>query len=119
MQHLENVQPQFNQFCPFSDSGQIIAQNFITASVFPSTDWTSDIVTTPRTEQHIKFRFRCTEHYYGDGCDVRCRPRDDKFGHELCLDNGTKICMTGWKGRLCDQRKLTFDSVSVYVICCF
>jgi Golgi apparatus protein 1 len=63
-----------------------------------------DTTITPTSEQRIQYRLVCGRHYYGNGCDVLCRPRDDQFGHFTCSTNGTRICNHGWKGQFCDER---------------
>lgn len=89
----------------FPDDGQLISRNFATTSLLPSSDWTTATTITPLSEQKIKYRFVCKQHYYGDGCETICRPRDDVFGHQRCLENGTHVCREGWKGPLCNERK--------------
>ncbi|XP_046847413.1 delta-like protein C isoform X2 [Xenia sp. Carnegie-2017] len=44
----------------------------------------------------------CAKHYYGENC-VYCLGRNDRFGHSRCLQNGTKVCIYGWKGRSCTE----------------
>ncbi|XP_046470617.1 protein jagged-1 isoform X2 [Neodiprion pinetum] len=53
---------------------------------------------------HLAYRVRvqCAEHYYNATCTKLCRPRDDKFGHYTCDDNGDKVCIHGWKGANCE-----------------
>lgn len=46
----------------------------------------------------------CAKHYYGENC-VYCLGRNDRFGHSRCLQNGTKVCIYGWKGKSCTERK--------------
>lgn len=61
--------------------------------------------TSGRTELRYSYRFLCDEHYYGDGCSVFCRPRDDAFGHFTCGERGEIICNSGWKGHYCTEGK--------------
>lgn len=68
-------------------------------------EWQKDIQTSGRTELRYSYRFLCDEYYYGDGCSVFCRPRDDTFGHFTCGDRGEIICNSGWKGKYCTERK--------------
>uniref|UniRef100_A0A3Q3GWS1 Delta-like protein n=1 Tax=Kryptolebias marmoratus TaxID=37003 RepID=A0A3Q3GWS1_KRYMA len=66
-------------------------------------EWTKDMQTAGRTELRFSYRFLCDEHYYGDGCSVFCRPRDDAFGHFTCGERGEIICNSGWKGQYCTE----------------
>ncbi|KAM7406280.1 hypothetical protein PAMP_000668 [Pampus punctatissimus] len=66
-------------------------------------EWSKDIQTAGRTELRYSYRFLCDEHYYGDGCSVFCRPRDDAFGHFTCGERGEIICNSGWKGQYCTE----------------
>uniref|UniRef100_A0A8C6KIB9 Delta-like protein n=1 Tax=Nothobranchius furzeri TaxID=105023 RepID=A0A8C6KIB9_NOTFU len=66
-------------------------------------EWTKDMQTGGRTELRFSYRFLCDEHYYGDGCSVFCRPRDDAFGHFTCGERGEIICNSGWKGQYCTE----------------
>uniref|UniRef100_G3PUJ9 Delta-like protein n=1 Tax=Gasterosteus aculeatus aculeatus TaxID=481459 RepID=G3PUJ9_GASAC len=66
-------------------------------------EWYKDIQTAGRTELRYSYRFLCDEHYYGDGCSVFCRPRDDAFGHFTCGERGDIICNSGWKGQYCTE----------------
>uniref|UniRef100_A0A667X2Z5 Delta-like protein n=1 Tax=Myripristis murdjan TaxID=586833 RepID=A0A667X2Z5_9TELE len=68
-------------------------------------EWSNDLQTAGRTELRYSYRFLCDEHYYGEGCSVFCRPRDDAFGHFTCGERGEIICNAGWKGhgRYCDD----------------
>uniref|UniRef100_A0A8C7Y1D4 Delta-like protein n=1 Tax=Oryzias sinensis TaxID=183150 RepID=A0A8C7Y1D4_9TELE len=66
-------------------------------------EWFKDMQTADRTELRYSYRFLCDEHYYGDGCSVFCRPRDDAFGHFSCGERGEIICNSGWKGQYCTE----------------
>ncbi|GBP60637.1 Delta-like protein D [Eumeta japonica] len=59
---------------------------------------------------HLKVAYRvtCAPHYYGAGCKMLCRPRDDSFGHYTCSSAGDKICRSGWTGDYCTKRKSIF-----------
>ena len=56
-------------------------------------------------DQRLTFSYRvvCDPTFYGPQCAVLCAPRDDKFGHYTCTENGTKACRDGWQGDYCDQ----------------
>ncbi|XP_061621942.1 delta-like protein D [Phyllopteryx taeniolatus] len=66
-------------------------------------EWSKDMQTAGRTELRYSYRFLCDEHYYGEGCSVFCRPRDDAFGHFTCGERGEIICNSGWKGQYCTE----------------
>jgi len=68
-------------------------------------EWSQDLQVGGRTELKYSYRFVCDEHYYGEGCSVFCRPRDDTFGHFTCGERGEIICNSGWKGHYCTERK--------------
>jgi len=55
----------------------------------------------------LSYRYRvvCDAGYYGAGCSTSCLPRNDKFGHYACDNNGLRICDAGWTGQYCDRRK--------------
>ncbi|KAM6977890.1 delta-like protein D [Aplochiton taeniatus] len=66
-------------------------------------EWSPDLQTAGRTEIKYSYRFVCDEHYYGEGCSVFCRPRDDAFGHFTCGEKGDIVCNSGWKGQYCTE----------------
>ncbi|XP_068451815.1 delta-like protein A [Clinocottus analis] len=66
-------------------------------------DWSQDLHAGGSTELKYAYRFVCDEHYYGDGCSVFCRPRDDAFGHFNCGERGEIVCDAGWKGQYCTE----------------
>ncbi|OWK63159.1 Delta-like protein 1 [Lonchura striata] len=68
-------------------------------------EWSQDLHSSGRTDLKYSYRFVCDEHYYGEGCSVFCRPRDDAFGHFTCGERGEKVCNPGWKGQYCTERK--------------
>jgi len=53
----------------------------------------------------VSYRVRCDPGYYGPRCALACNPRQDKFGHYKCNDNGTRSCLDGWTGKFCDIRE--------------
>ncbi|XP_068597166.1 delta-like protein D [Brachionichthys hirsutus] len=66
-------------------------------------EWSKDMQISSRTELRYSYRFLCDEHYYGEGCSVFCRPRDDAFGHFTCGERGEIVCNSGWKGPYCTE----------------
>ncbi|WAR00854.1 DLL1-like protein [Mya arenaria] len=89
------------------DSSQLITQTYVATSVPSSDTWHMETTITPTTEQKIRFRFTCNKHYFGIGCDVLCRIRDDQYGHYHCDVNGTRVCKPGWSGDYCDKHHVS------------
>ena len=77
--------------------------------------WKNDSYTVLGQSQSLDYEYRvkCDEHYYGDGCANLCRPRDDKFGHYTCSDNGDKICLPGWSGEYCTKGEAQGDEDAI------
>lgn len=76
-------------------------------------EWSQDLQVGGRTELKYSYRFVCDEHYYGEGCSVFCRPRDDTFGHFTCGERGEIICNSGWKGQYCTECKYKLYNYSI------
>lgn len=68
-------------------------------------DWSQDTQTDKLTELKYSYRFICNDSYYGESCSKKCTPRDDRFGHYTCTQNGRLTCLPGWKGKYCEERK--------------
>ncbi|CAB3359616.1 Hypothetical predicted protein [Cloeon dipterum] len=49
------------------------------------------------------YRVTCDSSYYGDGCEVLCKSRDDTFGHYTCNRQGKRECHPGYTGDYCDK----------------
>lgn len=62
----------------------------------------------------LSYRVTCAAHYYGAGCEVLCRPRDDAFGHYTCSPAGEIVCKAGWTGDYCSKRKFSFIVESIF-----
>lgn len=69
---------------------------------------------------HLKLSYRvtCAAHYYGAGCEVLCRPRDDQFGHYTCSPAGEIVCKHGWTGDYCSKRKYFLFILSSHTHVC-
>ncbi|KAF6730339.1 Delta-like protein 4 [Oryzias melastigma] len=66
-------------------------------------DWSQDTQTDKLTELKYSYRFICNDSYYGESCSKKCTPRDDRFGHYTCTQNGRLTCLPGWKGKYCEE----------------
>lgn len=54
----------------------------------------------------LNFRVMCSSNYYGSDCATYCLARDDHLGHYTCdSTSGAKICLQGWSGVDCLDRK--------------
>nr|CAD7578752.1 unnamed protein product [Timema californicum] len=80
----------------------IIEEASYSGIILPSTDWHT--LTHHGNTARITYRVRvqCDIHYFNSTCTKFCRPRDDKFGHYHCDNNGDKECIGGWRGANCE-----------------
>lgn len=76
-------------------------------------DWSQDVHFGEQSELRYSYHVFCDEYYFGDGCADYCRPRDDTLGHYTCDEEGNRICLEGWKGNYCSERKGYFSIDSV------
>lgn len=76
--------------------------------IVPGQDWHTITHEGHTATMRYKVRVKCDTYYYNTTCTKFCRPRNDKFGHHSCNDNGDKICMDGWIGPNCDIGKLRY-----------
>ncbi|XP_064621649.1 delta-like protein D isoform X2 [Lineus longissimus] len=54
---------------------------------------------------HYSYRIKCSENFFGVGCEKQCVPRDDTHGHYTCDNEGERSCSQGWTGAYCDKAK--------------
>ena len=98
---MQNIKINFTlyNFFHFSIADSLISrmatQKKLNAS--SSGHWTHGRHSEGRTTLDFEYRMICTQHYYGKDCDTLCKPRNDKFGHYTCGQDGTKICLPGWQ----------------------
>jgi len=91
-------------FLCVTDSARILISEFkVQRSLETGITWRNFTHTTKRTEYRYGYRVVCKDGRYGPGCNFQCTPRDDKFGHYSCNNNGQKICLPGWKGDYCEE----------------
>ncbi|XP_077397464.1 delta-like protein C [Festucalex cinctus] len=64
-------------------------------------DWSPDVHLGQRGRLRFSYRAVCDQHYYGDGCNDLCRPRNDTLGHYTCQSDGQRLCLDGWVGDYC------------------
>ncbi|XP_054708436.1 protein jagged-1-like [Uloborus diversus] len=87
-----------------SDSiAPIIEQKPYSGIILPSTEWHNVLYTGTAAKLTFRIRVICDKNYYNSTCTVFCRPRNDKFGHYTCNEEGEKVCLPGWKGPTCEE----------------
>ncbi|KAK3099642.1 hypothetical protein FSP39_007401 [Pinctada imbricata] len=86
-----------------TDRSQRILRIFVVDDLKPSSNWIFKDLRVNQSHVWFKYRVVCEEFYYGPSCEVFCRDRDDRFGHYVCNENGTKTCLPGWDGYFCQQ----------------
>lgn len=56
------------------------------------------------TELVYAYRVVCDTNYFGEQCQVLCKPRDDSLGHYTCAQTtGERECLAGWSGKYCTE----------------
>ncbi|XP_067663227.1 protein jagged-1-like isoform X1 [Haliotis asinina] len=90
-----------------ADPRNLVIRTGRAGKIKPSTVWKNESQITMTADIRYSYRVICDPHYYGDGCDRLCRPRDNTFGHYHCDKNGSRICMDGWVGEFCDKARCT------------
>ncbi|XP_041359314.1 delta-like protein D [Gigantopelta aegis] len=90
-----------------TDPTNLIARVSRVGKLLPSLTWQNHSRISQTVELRYSYRVICDQFYYGAGCDILCRERDDRFGHYLCGGNGTRLCLSGWEGEFCDKAKCT------------
>ncbi|CAG2248115.1 unnamed protein product [Mytilus edulis] len=46
----------------------------------------------------------CDPQYYGSDCSVKCVPTNKCDGHHTCDHQGSKVCLSGWRGTDCTEQ---------------
>ncbi|XP_076085952.1 uncharacterized protein LOC143056410 [Mytilus galloprovincialis] len=60
-----------------------------------------------RTLLTYNVKVYCDEYYFGEYCDIFCKPSDGDFGHYTCdSTTGMQICDPGWSGQFCDESNI-------------
>lgn len=98
----------------FSISESLISRFSIQGELGVSANWTQyQSGRSSAKEIEFEYRVTCAANYYGVGCGTLCRERDDNFGHIACSASGQKICLSGWQGEYCTERKC-FSALSQF-----
>ena len=52
----------------------------------------------------VSLNLTCPALYYGPDCSIYCRPANSSdMGHYTCLSDGSRQCLPGYMGELCDE----------------
>ena len=87
----------------FPDKHHVIAVGVQGGQLLPSDLWQNHSATSRHSDLNFRFRVTCDQSYYGPGCDVLCRERNDAlFGHYGCDVSGKRVCLPGWEGDFCN-----------------
>jgi len=89
------------------DSSSTWHESTLTSYSVTTTMTAADGDRTLSTPPRVAYRLLCDAGYYGRRCSLSCNARHDKFGHYVCSDNGTRVCLDGWSGSFCDVRAYT------------
>ncbi|KAK1785937.1 hypothetical protein P4O66_017687, partial [Electrophorus voltai] len=92
------------------DQSNLLSRQATKRSIAVGEDSSQDVYVGEQSELRYSYHVVCDEYYHGDSCSDYCRPRDDTFGHFTCDSSGNRICLEGWKGEYCSDRKYPFNS---------
>ena len=96
--------PGDNFDCIFSpDLSKRILRDVVTDRLSPPSPWVKKRVKTPQVDLLYQYRVICDEFYYSNSCAQICRHRNDNFGHYVCDETGSKVCLPGWQGEFCQE----------------
>lgn len=80
---------------------QLIIKHSMHGWLSVKNEWTNDVHRTDAATLTYSYRVTCQPNYYGEQCNVFCRPRDDVYGHYTCSEQGNILCYPGWQGHYC------------------
>lgn len=80
---------------------QLIIKHSMHGWLSTKNEWTNDVHKTDTATLAYSYRVTCQSNYYGDQCNILCRPRDDVYGHYTCSQRGNVVCLPGWQGSYC------------------
>lgn len=92
-------------FTPADNQNNLVSRLATRRRLAIGEDWSQDVHFGEQSELRYSYHVFCDEYYFGDGCADYCRPRDDTLGHYTCDEEGNRICLEGWKGNYCSERK--------------
>lgn len=82
---------------------QLIIQHSMHGWLSVKNEWTSGMHKTDAAQLVYSYRVTCQPNYYGEQCNILCRPRDDVYGHFVCSEQGDVVCLPGWQGKYCED----------------
>lgn len=80
---------------------QLIIKHSMHGWLSVKNEWTNDVHKTDLASLSYSYRVTCQPNYYGEQCNILCRPRDDVYGHYTCSQQGSVVCLPGWQGSYC------------------
>jgi hypothetical protein len=80
---------------------QLIIQHSMHGWLTVKNEWTSGMHKTDTARLVYSYRVTCQPNYYGEQCNILCKPRDDAYGHFACSEYGDVVCLPGWQGKYC------------------
>lgn len=87
----------------FLDLSNRISRDVVRDKLTPPSLWMKRRAKTAQLELIYEYRVVCDEFYYSDTCEQICRHRNDNFGHYVCDETGSKVCLPGWQGEFCQE----------------
>lgn len=82
---------------------QSIIQHSMHGWLSVKNEWTSGVHKTDAATLTYSYRVTCQPNYFGEQCNILCRPRDDVYGHFFCSKEGEIVCLAGWQGKYCEE----------------
>lgn len=82
---------------------QMIIQHSMHGYLSVKNEWTNGVHKTDSATLAYSYRVTCQPNYYGEFCNILCRPRDDVYGHFTCSQAGEVVCLPGWQGKYCEE----------------
>ena len=96
--HLQRDQTTYDLY-----KKQLIIQHSMRGWLQVKNEWTSGVHKTDQASLAYSYRVTCQANYFGDQCNILCRPRDDVYGHFTCSQQGEVLCLPGWQGKYCEE----------------
>ena len=83
--------------------GLLISEQKYLLSYTPHDEWVTEPYNRLGADVIFHARVKCDPNYYQDKCQVHCEEHSDSNLNWRCLSDGTRQCVEGWKGELCDE----------------